>query len=96
MPAWRWPRSCRRRFYARQFGFRLAFTWGDPPTLAGVSLGKVQMFLQTGTPDPQGCSVYFIVGDADQLYDFHRANGVEVVKEIGDREDAIRDYVCAT
>ena len=45
-------------FYAKKLGFKLAFTWGgDPPTFAGVNLGKVQMFLQKGTPDPKGCSV---------------------------------------
>ena len=80
-------------FYTVKLGFTLAFTWGDPPMFAGVNLGKVQMFLQTGTPDPKGCSVYFMVGDADQLYDFHRANGIDVAQEIGDREYAIRDYV---
>ena len=80
-------------FYATRLGFEVAFTWGDPPTFAGVNLGKVQMFLQKGTPDPKGCSVYFLVGDADRLYEFHRANGVEVAQEIGDREYGIRDYV---
>jgi catechol 2,3-dioxygenase-like lactoylglutathione lyase family enzyme len=80
-------------FYIQKLGFTLGFTWGEPPTFAGVNLGKAQMFLQKGTPDPKGCSVYFIVGDADQLYDFHRRNGVEVTAEIGDREYAVRDYV---
>jgi len=80
-------------FYRQKLGFTLAFTWGDPPAFAGVTLDKVQVFLQKGTPDPKGCSVYFLVGDADQLYAFHRANGVEVAQEIGDREYAIRDYV---
>ena len=80
-------------FYTQKLGFTLAFTWGDPPTFAGVSLGQEQVFLQKGTPGPTGCSVYFIVGDADQLYDFHRANGLDVAQEIGDREYAIRDYV---
>src|SRR6516165_6648540 len=80
-------------FYTQQLGFKRTFTWGDPPTFAGVNLGKVQLILQTGTPDPKGCSVYFLVGDADQLYEFHCANGVDVVKEVGDREYGIRDYV---
>lgn len=80
-------------FYTKKLGFKLAFTWGDPPTFAGVNLGKVQMFLQKGTPDPKGCSVYFLVGDADQLYEFHRSNGVEVAQDIGDRDYGIRDYV---
>lgn len=80
-------------FYTKKLGFKLGFTWGgDPPTFAGVNLGKVQMFLQQGTPNPKGCSVTFLVGDADQLYAFHRANGVEVTAEIGDREYGIRDY----
>jgi hypothetical protein len=33
------------------------------------------------------------VGDADQLYAFHRANGVEIAHEIDDREYGLRDYV---
>jgi hypothetical protein len=70
-----------------------AFTWGDPPNTAGVNLGKVQMFLRKATPDPKGCAVYFHVGDADQLYEFHRAQGVEVAEPIADREYGLRDYV---
>ena len=54
-------------FYTQKLGFTLAFTFGDPPTFAGVNLGKVQMFLQKGTPEPKGCSVYFLVGDAEVL-----------------------------
>jgi len=80
-------------FYTKKLGFKLGFTWGgDPPTFAGVNIGKVQVFLQKGTPSPQGCGVTFLVGDADQLYAFHRANGVEVTAEIADREYGIRDY----
>jgi catechol 2,3-dioxygenase-like lactoylglutathione lyase family enzyme len=79
-------------FYTKRLGFTLGFTWGDPPTFAGVTLGKIQVFLQKGTPDAKGCSVYFHVGDADQLYEFHRGNGVEVAQGIGDREYGIRDY----
>ena len=79
-------------FYTSKLGFTLGFTWGDPPTFAGVNLGKVQMFLQQGTPEPKGCAVTFVVGDADQLHAFHRANGVEVVAAIADRDYGIRDY----
>lgn len=79
-------------FYTRKLGFTLGFTWGEPPTFAGVNLGNVQMFLQKGTPDPKGCTVSFVVGDADQLYEFHRANGVEIAEPIAYREYGIRDY----
>jgi catechol 2,3-dioxygenase-like lactoylglutathione lyase family enzyme len=79
-------------FYTRKLGFRLSFIWGDPPTYAGVSLGQVRMFLQQGTPSPKGCSVCFVVGDADELFAFQQANGVEVVEPPGDREYGLRDY----
>jgi catechol 2,3-dioxygenase-like lactoylglutathione lyase family enzyme len=79
-------------FYTKKLGFWLAFTWGDPPTMAGVNLGHVQIFLEQGTPNPKGCSVSFVVGDADELYEFHRANGIEIVAPPEDRPYGIRDY----
>ena len=79
-------------FYTKKLGFSLGFTWDDPPTMAGVNLGGVQVFLNKGTPGPNGCSVYFVVGDADELYDFQHANGVEVVEPPGDRPWGLRDY----
>lgn len=82
-------------FYVRKLGFQKAFTWGEPPTFAGVNLGHVQIFLQKATPNPSpdASAVYFMVGDADQLYEFHRANGVEIAQAIDDRPYGIRDYV---
>jgi catechol 2,3-dioxygenase-like lactoylglutathione lyase family enzyme len=79
-------------FYTNKLGFRLGFTWGEPPTIAGVNLGSVQMFLLRGKPNPDGCSVAFVVGNADELYEYQRAHGVEVVVPIADRDYGIRDY----
>ncbi len=81
-------------FYTKKLGFQQAFTWGEPPAFAGVNLGKAQMFLAAGTstPSPDTGAVYFLVGDADALYEFHRRNGVEIAQEIGDRPYGIRDY----
>ena len=79
-------------FYTNQLGFRLGFTWGEPPTIAGVNLGNVQMFLEQGTSNPAGCSVYFVVGNADELYEFQRANGVDIIQTPGDRPYGLRDY----
>ncbi|HEV7674196.1 MAG TPA: VOC family protein, partial [Candidatus Angelobacter sp.] len=79
-------------FYTEKLGFSLGFTWGEPPTIAGVKLGKVQIFLELGTPGPKGAAVYFIVGNADELYEFHRANGIEVVEPPADRDYGLRDY----
>lgn len=79
-------------FYTTKLGFRLGFTWGDPPRFAGVKLGQTQMFLREDTPNPQGCTVYFDVSNADELYKFQLANGVEIVDPPGDREYGMRDY----
>lgn len=80
-------------FYTKKLGFSVSFTWGEPPTFAGVNLGKAQLFLQEGTSFPAGCTVYFVVDDADALFEFHRANGVEILLPPGDREYGIRDYI---
>jgi catechol 2,3-dioxygenase-like lactoylglutathione lyase family enzyme len=79
-------------FYTNKLGFSLGFTWGEPTTMAGVNLGEVQIFLQQGTPAPGVCRVHFVVGDADELFEFQRANGVEVVTPPGDRFYGVRDY----
>lgn len=79
-------------YYTNALGFSEGFTWGEPPSIAGVNLGDTQVFLQRGTPSG-GSAVYFVVGDADELCAFHRANGVEIVEEPGDREYGLRDYL---
>lgn len=79
-------------FYTNKLGFSLGFTWEDPPTFAGVNLGEVQIFLAQGKPDPRGFSVQFVVADADELFEFQRANGVEVVEPPDDRPYGLRDY----
>jgi catechol 2,3-dioxygenase-like lactoylglutathione lyase family enzyme len=79
-------------FYSDKLGFNVAFTWGEPVTMAGMNLGHVQFFLERGTPAPEGCSLYFVVGNLDALYEFQRANGVEIVVEPDDREYGLRDY----
>ncbi|HEY2849647.1 MAG TPA: VOC family protein [Gemmatimonadaceae bacterium] len=79
-------------FYTQKLGFSLGFIWGEPPSMAGVNLGKMQIFLERGTPDPNGCSLYFVVGNADELCEFQRANGVKILVEPDDREYGLRDY----
>ena len=41
-------------FYTKKLGFRLGFMWGDPPEMASVNPGEVQVFLERGTPNPEG------------------------------------------
>ena len=79
-------------FYTTRLGFELGFLWGEPPTMAGVHLGDAQIFLEQGTPRPEGCNLYFVVSNADALFEHQRSNGVEVVVEPGDRPYGLRDY----
>lgn len=79
-------------FYETKLGFTRAFMEGDPPTFAGINLDHVQIFLQQGTPNPSGTSVYFVIGDADELYAFHKANSVEIVAQPADEPYGLRDY----
>ena len=81
-------------FYTNRLGFRVGFTWGDPPVMAGMNLGDVQIFLQGSEPNlGRRSEVFFVVDDADALYAFHQASGVEVVEPIEDRIYGMRDYV---
>jgi catechol 2,3-dioxygenase-like lactoylglutathione lyase family enzyme len=79
-------------FYTTKLGFGLGFTWGDPPEMAGVNLGDVSVHLMLGEPNPRGIAVYFVIEDADELYAFHRANGVEIIDAPADRPWGLRDY----
>ena len=54
-------------YYVEKLGFEPGFTWGEPPSIAGVNLGDVQLFLRQGRPSPAGCVVQFVVDDADAL-----------------------------
>lgn len=82
-------------FYRDNLGFTVAFTWPDgaKPTFAGVNLGHVQVFLERREAPPDGAMVAFVVGDADELLAFHRAQGVAILEPIADREYGIRDYM---
>ena len=81
------------QFYARRLGFSVAFTFGEPPSFAGLMLDRVQIFLERGESGAGAGQVYFVVGDADELCAFQRAQGVTVLEEPGDRHYGLRDYV---
>ena len=76
-------------YYANTLGFRLLF---KAPEIAGVDLGGVSVHLMEGKSNPAGCSVYFVIGDADEFYEFHKANGVEILKPPTDQSYELRDY----
>jgi catechol 2,3-dioxygenase-like lactoylglutathione lyase family enzyme len=79
-------------FYINKLGFTLGFTWGDPPGFASVKLGKVEVHLLKGNPVPGVSQVYFPVDDSNALFEFHVANGVQVIVPPDDRDYDMRDY----
>lgn len=79
-------------YYTNTLGFRLLFMAGEPPGIAGVDLDGVSLHLLEGKPVPGGCSIYFVIGDADELYEYHKSNGVEIVKGPTDQPYELRDY----
>jgi catechol 2,3-dioxygenase-like lactoylglutathione lyase family enzyme len=79
-------------FYIDKLGFTLGFKWGDPVDMAGMNLGKVQVHLFQNTPQPEVCSVYFIVEDADELFAFQQVNGVNIISPPQDKPYSMRDY----
>lgn len=79
-------------FYVERLGFEVGFTWGEPVSFAGVDLGEARIFLSEGQSHPEGCTLYFMVDDADALHGFHRDRGVEVVWTPEDQEYGLRDF----
>jgi catechol 2,3-dioxygenase-like lactoylglutathione lyase family enzyme len=81
-------------YYVDKLGFRLGFKWGDPLQMAGVDLGNVSIHLvrSSGAPGSHHADLYFVVGDADELYEFQLAQGVEIREPPGDREYGLRDF----
>lgn len=79
-------------FYVSKLGFDEDFKVDDPPAFAGVSLGGIQIHIAKGAAHPGGNDIYFVIGDADELYDFHLANGVTILQPPGDRDYKMRDY----
>lgn len=79
-------------FYTSKLGFKPGFTWGDPPTIAGVDIGTVSIHLCQGTPSPAGCAVHLVVGDVDELHELHRRNGVTISGPLTDRSWGLREY----
>lgn len=77
-------------FYINKLGFTHGFTWGNPPVMVGVDLNNVSVHLYQG--EPRGNTVYFVVDDADEIFEYHQSKGVEIVHQPDDREYEMRDY----
>jgi catechol 2,3-dioxygenase-like lactoylglutathione lyase family enzyme len=79
-------------YYTAKLGFDTGFTWGEPVSMAGLNFGQVQIFIEGGGASADGVTLYFVVGNADELHAFHAQNGVEIAVRPDDREYSLRDY----
>ena len=76
-------------YYVDTLGFRLLF---KAPQIAGLDLGGVSLHLMEGTPSPAGSSIYFVIDNADEFYEFHKANGAKIISPPADQHYELRDY----
>ncbi|MEM7415002.1 MAG: VOC family protein [Gemmatimonadota bacterium] len=85
-------------WYRDVVGFSEGWTWGEPPTHAGMSFGRVEVHFSSVAPDPGVNWLYFVVPDVDALYERLRAAGADVAHPPETqpwemREIAVRDLV---
>jgi catechol 2,3-dioxygenase-like lactoylglutathione lyase family enzyme len=82
-------------YYRDALGFTVDFTYGEPPTYAGVYRGSVLFHLQAESVAdraPGGSAVYVYVEDADRTYAEFRKLGARVGKEPQDYPYGLRDF----
>ena len=80
-------------FYTSKLGFSLDFTIGEPTNFAAVSFGNnSQLFLERGARPTGGCGLYFVVNDADAMFELCRSAGANVVVDPADRNYELRDF----
>ncbi len=82
-------------YYRDRLGFTVDFTYGEPPSYAGVYRGSVLLHLQaesqTDRP-PGGSAVYLYVEDADRTHTELRERGARIEKEPQDYPYGLRDF----
>lgn len=81
-------------FYQNYLGFKLAWTWGNPATRAGVALGSIEIQLDcAGAGAPPGPSVVYchMIG-VESYYASCKSRGVAFVLELGQRPWGMVDF----
>ena len=81
-------------YYRDALGFRVAWTWGDPPSRAGVARDGVEIQLVAdGVFGPPGASyVYCHMAGVDGYHRECRERGAEICEGLGDRPFGMRDF----
>lgn len=81
-------------YYCGRLGFVESWTWGDPPTRAGVALGEYEIQLEAaGLGAPDGSSVvYFHMNDVEAYYKQCCERGATIAMELGNRPWGMKDF----
>lgn len=80
--------------YVRVFGFEQAWVWGDPPVIAGLCRGRVEINLtQRGKLGPPGPGqAYLRAEPIDEVWNELTSRGAAVQVPIEDRAYGMRDF----
>jgi uncharacterized glyoxalase superfamily protein PhnB len=68
-------------YYRDVLGFAVDFTWGKPPTYAGLQLGPACLHLAQSTRKERGRVCFFCEG-LDELYRDFEAKGAKITQPI--------------
>ena len=82
-------------FYTKELSFNVDFKFGDPPTYAGMSLGKVCLHISSAYPYKNNTghgNLYIMFDEIDDLYESLVRDRVEFYCPIGNREYGMRDF----
>jgi catechol 2,3-dioxygenase-like lactoylglutathione lyase family enzyme len=82
-------------FYVEVLGFAEEWSWGDPPTDAGVCHGNVRLYLFVNeelAARVQGSEITITAEDVDSLYVEHRRRGAPITHEIVNEPWGSREY----
>jgi GNAT superfamily N-acetyltransferase/uncharacterized glyoxalase superfamily protein PhnB len=83
-------------YYKEVLGFESSWTWGDPASFGGASLGGISLMFNL---DPElakkvrGHQHWLSVDDADELHRLHISKNARIVSEIEDKPWGVREYV---
>ncbi len=83
-------------FYKAKLDFTDVWKQGDPnsPAYAIVMIDEVEVHFSPSKPERAGQgSFHLLVADVNAYWEFVRAQGVQVVNEMADRDYAMRDFV---
>ena len=81
-----------RAYYRDALGFRVTWTFGDPPVRCGVARDGHELQLAAADGTPASSVVLFHVDGVDELYERCRAGGATIETEIGDRPFGLCDF----